>query len=190
MRIGDFLYFAPDVRFTAIDLSSPSLGMLWERRIRAYYLDPASTCIASGYAFAAGLLLTATIDAMSRLQYWRERAGQDREVGPEFRRFLTEWLPSFSDSQLAGRFYRDFRNGLTHEARIKDAGEFSLHTEGTIDIESGILRVNPRYLAQEVEAALIRFVSQLTTDETLRSDFAAALRDDFSAELGISGAQR
>jgi hypothetical protein len=127
---------------------------------------------------------------MSRLQYWGERAGEEREVGPEFRRFPTEWLPSFRDNQLAARFYRDFRNGLTHEARIKDAGEFSLHTEGTINIESGIFRVNPKHLAQEVEAALIRFVSQLTMDETLRNNFAAALRDDFSTELGISGARR
>jgi hypothetical protein len=49
MRIGDFLYFAPDVAFTSLDLSSPTLGEVWEKRVRAYYLVPSSQCIEAGH---------------------------------------------------------------------------------------------------------------------------------------------
>lgn len=184
MRIGDFLYFAPDVAFTSIDLSSPTLGEVWEKRVRAYYLVPSAECIEAGHAFAAGLLLTATIDAMARLQFRPER------VGRRFKRFLTESLPSFHDPQLAARFYEDFRNGLTHEARIKNGGEFSLSSEGTLNTESGLFRVNPKYLAHEVDEALTTFVAQVIADQRVRSDFAAALREDFSEELSVSDAGR
>lgn len=182
MRIGDFLYFAPNVRFSAVDLSSPSLGDLWGTRIRAYYLAPTFECIEAGHAFAAGLLLTATIDAMSRLQFRRGRVGR-RPSGSEFKRFIVDSLPSFRDEQIAAKFYDEFRNGLTHEARIKNGGEFSFESQSTVYTESGLLRVNPSYLVQEVDAALTKFVAQATMDPTVRDELASPLREDFAAEL-------
>lgn len=53
-----------------------------------------------------------------------------------------------------------------------------------------MFRVNPKYLAHEVDEALTTFVAQVIADQRVRSDFAAALREDFSEELSVSDAGR
>ncbi len=41
-------------------------------------------------------------------------------------------LTSFASDELAARFYDDFRNGLVHEAKIKQGGQFSLELQSTV----------------------------------------------------------
>ena len=101
-------------------------------------------------------------------------------------RFLVAELPSFQDPKVAQRFYDDFRNGLTHEARIKNGGEFSWEHQSTINQQVGIFSVNPKYLAEEVRDALTRFVALVVADNAVRYHFAAALKEDFSDELAFA----
>ncbi len=184
MRKGDDLFFAPGVRSSEVDLVSPGLAEQYRARIDGFYLAPARLCIERDYAFAAGLLLVSTIDFMAGLQH--SAAGlADRSVGADFRRFAREELQSFHTGELAQRLYDEFRNGLSHEARIKNAGEFSFDWPQTVRLVGGRLCVNPEWLLREIEAAPDRQIAELSRDDEKREKAAERLRTLFTKEFGI-----
>ena len=96
---------------------------------------------------------------------------------------MQQELESFPDEEISRRFYTDFRNGLVHEARIKNGGEFSLEQATTIFFEHSIMRVNPIYLHQEVYSALARFIELLAEDADIRKVFVSTLKQEFAYEL-------
>jgi hypothetical protein len=176
MKIGDFLYFAPGVRFGEVDLDGHKFPEQFGRRIDGFYIEPAEECAKCGYAFAAGVLLVTCIDALARL-----RSGGG--VGERFCRFAGKELHSFGDRELAKRFYEEFRNGLVHEGRLKKGGQFSLETGATVEQTGEILLVNPKYLANEVRAALRSYLAILECDEGERVRLADALRNDLAEDF-------
>ncbi len=184
MREGDDLFFAPGVRFGEVDLVGSGLAEQYRARINGFYLVPAQLCIEGGYAFAAGLLLVTTIDFMAGLHHFAE-ALADRSVGSDFRWFARNKLQSFHSGDLAMRLYDEFRNGLTHEARIKNAGEFSFSWSQTVRLASGRLCINPTWLLREVKEALDQQIAELTQDKTRREEAAERLRRLYAKEFGI-----
>lgn len=178
MKIGHFLYFAPGIKFGEADLNGPKLPEQLERRIDEFYIEPAVECASRGHAFAAGVLLVNCIDALARFRY-------GDGVGERFRKFTREELCSFKDDQFTKRFYREFRNGLVHECRLKNGGQFSLETGMTVQQAGGILLVNPRYLAMEVRAALRTYIDLLERDQVERARLADILKKDFAEDLAL-----
>ena len=184
MREGDDLFFAPGVRFSDVDLLGPRLAEHYRARIYGFNLDPARLCIHHGYAFAAGLLLVSTIDFMAGLHHSAE-ALDGREVGDDFRRFARQKLRSFASDDLARRLYSHFRNGLSHEARMKNGGEFSFNWRQTVRQLGGRLCINPANLLEEVEEALERQLAELSENNAMRAQAAERLRTLFAREFGI-----
>jgi hypothetical protein len=184
MRQGDDLFFAPGVRFDEVDLVGPGLSEQYRARIEGFYLAPARLCIEQCYAFAAGLLLVSTIDFMAGLHH--PAAGlADRSVGADFREFARNNLQSFDTDELPKRLYDEFRNGLAHEARIKNGGEFCFDWPQTVRLHGGRLCINPDWLLREVEAALDRQIDELRQNETKHKKAAERLRTLFAKEFGI-----
>jgi len=181
MRIGDLLYFGPGLRFDQVDLDGPELLKQFENRMMGFYIEPAEKCVRCGYAFAAGVLLVSCIDALARLRF-------GDGVGRRFRRFVCQELRSFFDDSLTQRFYDEFRNGLVHEARIKNGGQFSLETNTTVTELGGLLLINPDYLAQEVRAALQSYVTFLSQDDRARERLAQTLRRDHLDDFRVAQA--
>ncbi|MBW4471320.1 MAG: hypothetical protein KME45_13075 [Stenomitos rutilans HA7619-LM2] len=188
MRIGDFLYFAPKLQFSDLDLDNSDLGAAWEQRVRGFYIEPASALICMNYAFASGLLILSAIDAMSRYEAAQRRIGR-REVGKEFKSFVKAELQSFSSEKNADDLYDKYRNGLVHEARLKEGAEFDLKQDETLLRLGPVTRVNPAKLLEEVKQALAKFVSILAEDENSKQ-FADLLRKDFAFELGLISSKR
>ena len=184
MREGDDLFFAPGVRFAEVALSGPELVDQLRRRIDGFYLTPARLCIDHGHAFAAGLLIVSTIDFLAGLHH-SAQALKTRNVGADFCTFVRSKLPSFASRDVAQRLYNEFRNGLTHEARIKNAGEFSFDWDQTVRLVRGRLCINPTFLLKEIEVALERRLQKLIRSEEERRAVAERLRDLFSKEFGI-----
>jgi len=176
MRIADILYFAPGIRFADLDLSGQRLPEQFDARMKGFYLEPAAGMVCGGHAFASGLLLVSCIDALARLQ-------QSTGVGDRFRTWVRAELQSFANPDIAHRFYDEFRNGLVHEARIKNGGQFSFDQPKTVDVVSGALSVNPRHLADEVSNALDRYVSRLKRETNTRNKLLERIKTDFEHEL-------
>lgn len=178
MRIDDKLYFAPGIEFGEIDIDGPRLPDQLKCRLNGFYIEPAEKCAQCGYTFAAGLLLVSCIDALAYMRF----GGGVRE---RFERFACEQLQSFSSSDLAKHFYDDFRNGLVHESRVKNCGQFSLDVRATAIRSDHSLIVNPEYLAKEVASALDSYVDLLERDDGERRRLENTLRADFSEEFSM-----
>ena len=175
MRDGDILYFAPKIRFREVHLNGSGLPNQYHERIIGFYVYPAEECAARGQAFASGVLLVNCIDALARL---RHGGG----VGERFRWFACEELKSFS-TPLADRLYEDFRNGLIHEARVKNGGQFSLAIGSTVEERAGLMLINPKRLAVEVRASLAAYTNLLNRDDAARRRLSCILARDFAKEF-------
>jgi hypothetical protein len=177
MRIAEQLYFAPNVPFRQIDLTGVALPEQFDARIRGFYLDPALALANSGRAFASGLLLVVTIDAIARLDSDKKR------VGERIRDWCKRRIPSFSSARMRDRFTEDFRNGLVHEARVKNGSEFDLQIRRAAILEPSRLVVNPHLLANEVSAGLATFIAILESDFAANQGFVHRVLSEFHYEL-------
>jgi hypothetical protein len=177
MKIDDVLYFAPGLPFSDVDFDGPRLPSQFEARIIGFYLDPADSCIEMKFAFAAGVLLTTCIDALSR----SETGSPD--VKMRFTSFCRSHLPSLGGETIAERFYCEFRNGLVHEARIKKGAQFSFDFDETANQTDGVLIINPAGLTREVREALGAFTQRLKRDPAQLKQFAARLKADHTEEV-------
>lgn len=181
LRISETLYFAPGVTFRALDLTSPALADQLCARIEGYYLTPAREAAAVGHGFAAGLLAVAAIDALSRLYFGPNR--QHRRVGQDFTLFATWLLPSFRDPQAAQILYERFRNGLVHEAGLKEGAQFELGRSATLEYIGQLPVIDPARLTAEVHAALLVIASEIRHNPRTHHEVAGLLRREFQFEL-------
>jgi len=131
MQIGDVSYFAPNIPFEALDVSGDQLPDQILARFEGYYLQPADLCIQTDHAFAAGLLAVACIDAASHFAHGANRA--KRLVGRDFKTYARTRLSSFRKPNDAALLYDEYRNGLVHEARLKNGCQFSLNIGNTLN---------------------------------------------------------
>jgi hypothetical protein len=185
MKVGDFLYFAPGICFSQVDLSGSQLPKQYAARVEGFYLAPAQVLVEGGHGFAAGLLVVTAIDALARLSRPEPRVGQ------RIKSWLRTELRGLDAPQYADALYDEVRNGLVHEARLKAGTEFSLEQNSLVEEGPGILRFNPRLLLGEVREALARLVLKLEADGDARQTFLIRVKDEFIYELqGLTGAKR
>lgn len=160
MRIGDVLYFSPDIRFAELDFDDvPGLIRAFQRRVEGFYLEPATRSLSAGDSFAGGLICCAAIELIAKI------SSNDRPGA-----WLSANLPEFvGDGELAERFWALFREGLAHEGRIKRndecSGQFSLEIPDTLVTIGSVLVVNPQKLLEGVRAAFGRYLATLTEDQ-------------------------
>lgn len=181
MRIGEHLLWAPGIRFSELDLDGPSLPEQYHARIDGYYLGPAEICVSHGAAFAAGLLSLTAVDAMSKLYFGPNR--YRRTVSEDFRTFVKLRLPSFASDRDSDTLYYQYRNGLVHEARIKNGGEFRLDQAATLEVSTAGPIVDPARLLTEVRAALDQLVAEMKGSAPFRREFTKLLKREFAFEL-------
>ncbi len=116
-RIGDTLYFAPGIPFSAVDLRKGSLPKQFFRRIDGFYLQPAIELADHQHVFASGLLAVCAVDALG--WFITGASGpMERIVG------LLQKIPTLDRQDMAEMFCAHFRNGLVHESRVKEEASF------------------------------------------------------------------
>jgi len=177
MKISDILYFAPNIPFSQVDLTGDRLPQQYAERVEGYYLAPAEVLVDGGHGFAAGLLVVTAIDALARVS--RVEPG----VGERIKAWLSTEVTGLYKPQHVDALYRRVRNGLVHEARLKNGTEFSLDQESLVYEEDGILAFNPRLLLGEVRDALDRSRRQLENDTRARQAFLESVKAEFAYEL-------
>lgn len=183
MDINGILHFAPSIPFRDVDWEGDELPEQFWQRIEGFYLEPAECCIQSGFAFAAGLLLVSCIDSLARLKYRRFDRG---DVSGRFNDFLKNELSSvFATANLRQRFYDEVRNGLVHEARLKNGAQFTLHStvEKAVTESADILLVNPEHLLVQVRNSLTTYVRLLQENEHERRLLSASLMLDLEKDI-------
>ncbi len=175
-RIADQLYFAPNVRFADLDLTGKCLPTQFKQRIDGFYLKPALCLAKANHAFAAGVLVVCAIDALALIMTG------STGVTSRIKGFCTK-IPELADDQIATTFCDHFRNGLVHEARVKDGSEFSVDIQRVAIATRGRLTVHPGLLAGSVRGLLNDFVKGLDRSPSDKHGFIKKLKRTFRYEL-------
>jgi hypothetical protein len=182
-RSRGILYFAPETPYSEVRIDDDEIISQFRDRLVGFYLRPAKQLIAPETTFAAGVLVICCMDALSRYDVDYHRFTKHSE---RFPKWIAGELRSFQgDEKLAIRFYKAFRCGLVHEARIKYVGEFSLDTKRTVTLHGNFFVINPYLLLDEVLDALNVFVSKSIGDNAFAQHFKAEMRKDFGGHFPV-----
>lgn len=153
MRERDEIYFSPNYHF--LDLKwydKNNLIAVFKERINFFYFELVKQLKNPNQAFGAGLIYLSIIDLLAKI-----KTGT-KGVGFSFKYCVRTNVLEFDQSDpdcvyhnLAHRFYKELRNCLIHECRIKNAGQFSYRYENDIirfmaNSEMNIMIVNPKLL--------------------------------------------
>lgn len=177
MRINDFLYFSPNYKFEDIDLNDKELLIdAFEDRVKGFYLEPASILNAQKKAFATGILCVTLIDSLSRLHE------NQNNVGDRMAIWLINNIPEFN-KDLAKNFYKNFRNGLVHEGRIKNGCQFSCETNRLVHQEEEIVVINVDLLLKRIYYVFDLYITQLRNDHDKFRVLKKQIEGDFSKDL-------
>ena len=185
MKIGDKLHFSPEYKFTQLDWDNKKeLIEAFKDRVKGFYLNPAKKLNEAKDSFAAGSLCITAIDFLARIE-----TGLDR-VGERFEKWLKDNIEEFDkqdpDCQsrtLAYRFYDEFRNGLVHEGRIKNAGQFSYEIKELVEVTESVMIVNPEKLLQAIEKTFDKYIGMLEKEGPIFQIFKCALIRDFQRDV-------
>jgi hypothetical protein len=175
-RIGDELYFAPGIPFAAVDLQFGGLPNQFYQRIVGFYLNPAIKLAQARHDFAAGILAVCAADALGGF-ITGASGSTERIVG------FIRAIPGLEDEGIARLFVDHFRNGLVHEARVKDGGEFSMEVPRVALRRGSSLAVNPRLLADSVHARLSEYRDRLNGNTDELKALKRKIRRRFATEL-------
>jgi hypothetical protein len=180
MRIEGDIYFNPNTKWSKINTDQiDDLINQYHERIKGYYLFPVHQLFSNCdhihcNGFAAGVLLLSAIDAVGTFQ--TKRNG--------FKNKFIEFIKNDDvfinleepEKKRISEFMSDeFRNGLIHNGRIKNACEFSFESQNLFYLTERTLVVNPIELFQCVQRNSSKFFDELKTDEAGKKLF----RDEF-----------
>lgn len=174
-RIAEELYFAPSVRFADLDWTG-RLPTQFQQRILGFYLNPAVALAEARHVFASGILAVCAIDALS-LSVTGSKSNA-RITG-----FCRKYIPELAAEHDAEMFCEHFRNGLVHEARVKDGSEFSTEIDKIVVVRHDYLAVNPRLLSIQVANVLKDYVGFLYKNPPAKLALARKLKRTFRYEL-------
>lgn len=179
------LYFAPDVRFSELDLDDPeALAEACRKRINSHFLEPANSLVAADTPFAAGITCIAALDCLAG---WTQDGVDDP---PEW---LPLYIPELSqpdpredrDGPLAESFWNEVRHGLAHEGRLNRGAQFSTRIEEPVAVVEEVLHVNPAQLLQGVQTAYQKFFQSIEDGGNVFRRFSEELRRIHRRDLEI-----
>lgn len=189
MRIENCVYFSPNYKFTDLEWSDENnLVEAFKDRVENYYLQPARQLNDAGHAFASGVISVTTIDFLAGIQTGEEA------VGSRIEKWLKTNLEGFQSNEnisnfgnTAQRFSKEFRNGLVHEGRIKNGGQFSYEYEQLVRILSPVMIVNPTILVNGISTSFHRYMEKASNDRFTSLSFRCSLFRYFQNDIEIAG---
>lgn len=185
MKIKEHLYFSPKYRFEDLKWDDKNnLISAFKDRIEGYYLDPVILLNENKKAFAAGVLCVTIIDFLALIFTGCESV----------KKRIVDWLKnnikefntrdtSNKNRSKAERFYEEFRNGLVHEGKIKNNGQFSYDFKELLKISENIMLINPNYLLEAIKIALYRNIKEVEDDELYFQSFRCALLNNWFSDI-------
>ncbi len=79
----------------------------------------------------------------------------------------------------------DFRNGLLHEGRIKRAGQFTYKIPKTVQVERGVVLINPRILLDQIRVAFKDYLKKTRSDRRRLQILARAVMEVFEEDFKL-----
>ena len=185
MRLGDILYFSPKYKFSVLNWDDEKILIdAFKDRVEGFYIKPIKKLNDDENVFAAGVLCLTTIDFLARITI------EANTVGERIERWLKKYITEFNQNDpndrsrtRALRFYEEFRNGLVHEGRIKNCGQFSDNFSELIHMEDTIMVINTVLLLKAIKTSFETYMDNVENDTTLFNQFRCALIRDFGDDV-------
>jgi hypothetical protein len=190
MIIGDIPYFSKNYQFTNLKWDDKdNLLKAFQDRVSEFYIEPIKKLNKGKKAFAAGVLCMATIDFLARIETSLDNVKERFRYWVENN--IKEFYTSKPDTPLqkfVDRFYEDFRNGLVHEGRIKNAGQFSYDDDVLVKFDevnglNPMMIINPKSLQEAISKSFKKYIDKVQTEESIFQAFKCALMRDFQLEV-------
>ena len=185
MRVGDILYFSPKYKFSVLNWDDKKILVdAFKDRVKGFYIDPAEKLNNDKNGFAAGVLCVTTIDFLARITMGSDNPGE--RIERWLRKYITEFNQMDSNNQnitLARRFCKEFRNGLVHEGRIKNCGQFSDDHSKLIHMEDRIMIINSALLLEAIKTSFETYMGRVENNTSLFHQFRCALIRDFGDDV-------
>ena len=185
MRVNNILLFSPVYKFSDLNWDDKKILIdAFKDRVKGFYIEPAEKLNDDKNAFAAGVLCITTIDFLARITI------RANTVGKRIEQWLGKWITEFSqkdpDNQnitLGKRFYEEFRNGLVHEGRIKNCGQFSDDYSELIHMEDRIMVINSALLLEAIKTSFETYMDRVENNTSLFHQFRCVLIRDFGDDV-------
>lgn len=185
MRVGDILYFSPNYKFSVLNWDDKKILVdAFKDRVKGFYIEPVEKLNDNKNGFAAVVLCVTTIDFLARITIRANTVG-DR-IERWLRKYITEFNQMDSNNRSrtrAQRFYEEFRNGLVHEGRIKNCGQFSNNFSELIHMEDKIMVINSVLLLEAIKTSFETYMDNVENDTSLFHQFRCALIRDFGDDV-------
>jgi hypothetical protein len=185
MKVRDIVYISPKYKFLNVDWGNKSTLMeIFRDRIEGFYFVPAESLEKNNFAFALGVLCVTTIDSLARIEFGSTKVKKRFE---DWLQLHTEEFkkldPDNNKQNLAIRFYEEFRNGLVHEGRIKNCGQFNFSIGPLVFVEDGIMVVNPSRLFAKIRDEFYKYIKEIKTNNNSFINFRKNFFSDFNLEV-------
>ena len=191
MIIEGIPYFSKDRKFTQLKWDDKdALLKAFRDRVREFYIEPIKELNKQKKRpFAAGVLCVVTIDFLARIE-----TGWDK-VYKRFKYWVKNNIKEFYTSEpdtplqeFVDRFYEDFRNGLVHEGRIKNAGQFSYDDNVLVKFDKvngpkPIMIINPKFLQEAISKSFEKYIKKVQNEESIFKKFKSVLMGDFQQDV-------
>ena len=189
------LYYSPSYKFEDLKKAinngdKDKIIIMFKERVKELYLKPARLLIEHakedrnmGFVFSAGLICVSVIDFLGRFYM----GCPEKDVRSRFICWLLSYMRPPFDGYSANRFYEDFRNGLVHECRIKNGGEFSLSIQKPLVKREGYLVVNPKVLLEKIKNGFNKYLEDLRKNNILSEELINCLKKDFESDFSKNG---
>ena len=180
MNIDNEIYFAEGIKSSEIDFDNRhGLINAFYKRIVGYYIQPARMLVESQYAFSAGVIVSALIDAIATYSILK---------GDNIKELIKDLaFPRGIDAEAIDRFAKEFddnfRNGLIHEGRIKNGGQFAFRGGALFSYESEFLIIDPRVLLKIVHDYFEQYIEKLLSSDPHYFVFHSKIKRQFEAEI-------
>jgi len=185
MRVNNILLFSPVYKFSDLNWDDKKILVdAFKDRVKGFYIDPAEKLNNDKNGFAAGVLCVTTIDFLARITIGSDNAGE--RIERWLRKCITEFNQKDPDDRsrtLARRFYKEFRNGLVHEGRIKNCGQFSDDHSELIHMEDRIMVINSALLLEAIKTSFETYMDNVENDTSLFHQFRCALIRNFGDDV-------
>jgi len=183
-KINEKLLFAPNCKFKQLRtyIISDSRNKIIEAfkdRVNGFYLNQAKKLNEHWDSFIQGAICVICIDFLARIEYNSNRT-EERIVN-----WLTTYINDSFDERLAKRFYKEFRNGLVHEGRIKNGSYFSNDSEKLVNEINDFMGINSQKLIDAISESFNRYIEKLRTDEIEFLNLRRFIIRDFKKELQL-----
>lgn len=182
MRVEDILYFSPNHKTPYLDLDDGVILLqAFVERVEEFYLKPAEKLNNEFEAFSKGVLILTAIDFIG--DYFIRTGNSDRIM--KFCSGLNsiKKLDKANVISVTKIINNDYRNGLIHEGRIKNMGQFFYGINELIVVGNNNTMINPTVLLNETRERFYEYVDKIENSKEEMFNFKNRFKQRFEDEI-------